>query len=634
MFTPLTISGLVVGLVLILAGAALIVLSYTTKLFYTQTKVSTAAGDSIADGRAIIGNADVAWDDTGIVLDSTGKFLKWTSTKLYSDGGASYSYDLIKSNSTGAITTKTSSTGLKGISFDGTAALMNNRGLTTQTWASFPKYQNDMTIIYAFSCPSTKGATKPSGMSFWDHADNFSATDGGQLYDTYIDASLSSYNQVNPLGTDYFSTPFNNVKTYTSTANNISAFSYTSSTAVTTIDAYTTYFNGVRIPFKFQSSAVPFSRPVLKSVATQPKIEVGRFNGGVSYIGTMHAAYVFGRVLSATEVSSVSSYLQQKYFAPLLQYPSYVYASINSPCSLKNTLVPNAAPIVSYSISPSLPAGLTLDTTTGDISGTLAAQSRSTPYTITATNAIASSTTDIYIRMEQSNSGVMPPNITLSSNTVSVNIGGSVSSPIPVNTGGTITSFSIKPELTDPGLTFNTATGVISGISTINATTVFTITANNVGGLGNATFRLQVGTSISYPDSIHGKVGTAITPLIPMITSVDGASVDITAYACSGDLHGLTLNQTTGSISGTPTTSGVNDLTITATIGTATISATIPINIVDSKEFKNKYAYIGAGGAAVAAGVALVGTACFYGLDWNSSRIQVPTADISSNAPA
>ena len=92
------------------------------------------------------------------------------------------------------------------------------------------------------------------------------------------------------------------------------------------------------------------------------------------------------------------------------------------------------------------------------------------------------------------------------------------------------------------------------------------------------------------------------------MTSVDGASVDITAYTCTGDLHGLTFNQSTGIISGTPTTAGVNELSVTATIGATSIKTQIPLSIIDSKEFKNKYAYIGAGGAAV------VGTACYFGM--------------------
>lgn len=627
MFTPLTISGLIMGLMLLLGGSVLLVLTYTTKMFYTTTKI--AAGASIADGRAIVGNADVAWDDTGIVLDSTGNFVKWTSTKLYTDpsGGASYSYDLIKANSTGAITTKTSNTGLKGLSLNGAAPLMNNRGLTTQTWASFPKYQNDMTIIYAFSCPSTKGATKPSGMSFWDHADNFTATDGGQLYDTYIDTAVSSYNQVNPVSTDYFSTPFSSVKTYTSTdgtlTNNISAFSYTSSTSITTIDAYSTYFNGVRVPFKLGDANVSFSRPTLSFVATQPKIEIGRCNTGYTvYIGTIHAAYVFSRVLSADEVNSVSSYLQQKYFAPQLIYPSTfnVVVGVPMPNPIRNTLITGAAPIT-YSISPSLPLGLYFNPTNGDISGTPSQATSPNPYTITATNAITSSTTTISILSIQSSSNpivdtnvtITPPNISLNVNAISAGIGTPVSSPIPANTGGTISTFAIHPSLDDPGLKFDTHTGVISGKPTLNTDTLYTITAVNSGGSAITSFRLTVGTTVVYTGSVHCKIGELITPIIPTVKSADGAGVSITKYTCTGDLHGLTFDQATGIISGTPNEVGVNTVTITTFIESTTFENKVPINIVDSKDFTNKNTYVAIGGASVGAGAVFVAASCYFG---------------------
>jgi len=627
MFSPLTISGLIMGIMLILGGSVLLVLTYTTKIFYTTPKV--AAGASIADGRAIVGNADVAWDDTGIVLDSTGNFVKWTSTKLYTDtsGGASYSYDLIKSNSIGTITTKTSNSGLKGLSLDGTTALMNNRGLTTQTWASFPKYQNDMTIIYAFSCPSTKGATKPSGMSFWDHADEFRPDQGGQLYDTYIDTAVSSYNQVNPIAIDYFSTPFSNVKTYATAdgtlTNNISSFSYTSLTSITTIDAYSTYFNGVRIPLLLDGNIKPFSRPVLSSVATQPKIEVGRFNGGAPvYIGTMHAAYVFSRVLSADEVSSVSSYLQQKYFAPQLVYPSTfnVVIGVPMPNPIQNTLIPGAAPIT-YSISPSLPLGLYFNPTNGDISGTPSQATSPNPYTITGTNVITSATTSITIQSRQSSSNpivdanvtVTPPNISLTVTATSAGIGIPISSPIPANTGGTVGTFSIQPSINDPGLKFNTETGVISGTTTLNSDTLYTITAVNRGGTASTTFRITVGTTVVYTESIHCKIGDVITPIIPTVKSADGASVSITKYTCTGDLHGLTFDQATGIISGTPNEVGVNTVTITTFIQSTTFENKVPINIVDSKEFTNKNTYVAIGGSAVGAGAVFVAASCYFG---------------------
>lgn len=53
--------------------------------------------------------------------------------------------------------------------------------------------------------------------------------------------------------------------------------------------------------------------------------------------------------------------------------------------------------VASYSVSPALPAGLSLNTTTGVISGTPTAVSGATNYTITATNAAGTATKTISI---------------------------------------------------------------------------------------------------------------------------------------------------------------------------------------------------------------------------------------------
>ena len=462
MFTPLTISGLVVGLVFLLAGATLIVLSYATKVFYTKTKFSKAAGESMINGSALVAQADVAWDETGIVLDSTGMFLKWTSTKLYSDteGGTPYSYDLVKPKDLAVITTRKSDSGLTGIYLTPLRSYnyVTNMRTSTQTWASFPACKNNTTVVIAFSCSAPSiGANSNGdftmyvpGMSFWHEIDS---TNVGHRYFTFINNQLSC-NQMSLTDTTrtlYSSSPIENIKTYPTASygtitGNVSAFQYTSST-----NEYMTYFNGM--PKPLTTNIIP---PMKTTTAVdRPKLYVGRTTLDV-FSGTIHAIYVFSRVLSALEVDSVSSCLQQKYFG--------VAEVLN-----KN--------------------------------------------------------------------GVMAPNISLSVNSVFVHIGDSISSPIPSNTGGEITGFSIAPLLSDPGLTFNTTTGVISGIPTMVKNTTFTITASNDGGPANATLQLQV----------------------------------------------------------------------------------------NGKEFKNKYVYIGAGGAAVAAGAALAGTACFYGLDWKSSRVQVPS---------
>jgi hypothetical protein len=53
--------------------------------------------------------------------------------------------------------------------------------------------------------------------------------------------------------------------------------------------------------------------------------------------------------------------------------------------------------VASYVISPALPAGLTLDTATGRISGTPTAASGSARYTVTAQNSSGSATFDLSI---------------------------------------------------------------------------------------------------------------------------------------------------------------------------------------------------------------------------------------------
>lgn len=55
------------------------------------------------------------------------------------------------------------------------------------------------------------------------------------------------------------------------------------------------------------------------------------------------------------------------------------------------------SPVVSYSVSPALPAGLVLNTTTGVISGTPTTTTATATYTVTATNTAGSTTKAVVI---------------------------------------------------------------------------------------------------------------------------------------------------------------------------------------------------------------------------------------------
>ena len=77
----------------------------------------------------------------------------------------------------------------------------------------------------------------------------------------------------------------------------------------------------------------------------------------------------------------------------------YTKNSIVSP----NTPSSEGGPVVSYAITPALPAGLSLDTSTGTISGQPTVLSTTaTTYTVTATNSGGEDTVDIVITVNDS----------------------------------------------------------------------------------------------------------------------------------------------------------------------------------------------------------------------------------------
>jgi hypothetical protein len=247
-----------------------------------------------------------------------------------------------------------------------------------------------------------------------------------------------------------------------------------------------------------------------------------------------------------------------------------------------NTAITNWVPAntggaaTSWSISPSLPAGLSFDNTSGTISGTPTALSTITTYTVTATNGGGSGSTTINITVN--------PNAPVISYTPSSNnfiVGSAITTWTPTNTGGASTSWSIGPALPS-GLIFNTTTGAISGTPTgVSATTTYTISADNDGGVGTTSITiscvLPTPPNISYsPTSNTYTVGVAITSWVPSNSGGAASSWSISP----GLPAGLSFDTTTGTISGTPTaSSATTSYTVTATNSVGSSSKTISITV-------------------------------------------------------
>ena len=266
--------------------------------------------------------------------------------------------------------------------------------------------------------------------------------------------------------------------------------------------------------------------------------------------------------------------------------PSSVSYSPNSFTLTKGTamtaVTPSSSggPVTSWSVSPSLPAGLSLDTSTGEISGTPSAITSSASYTITASNTGGSDTASITIVVND----VAPSSITYSPNSFTLTKGTAMTSVTPSTSGGPVTSWSVSPSL-PAGLSLDTSTGEISGTPTaITSSASYTITASNTGGSDTATVTIVVNdvapSSISYsPNSFTLTKGTAMTAVTP---SSSGGPV--TSWSVSPSLPaGLSLDTSTGEISGTPTaitSSASYTITASNTGGSDTTTVTIVVNDV------------------------------------------------------
>jgi hypothetical protein len=219
-----------------------------------------------------------------------------------------------------------------------------------------------------------------------------------------------------------------------------------------------------------------------------------------------------------------------------------------------------------------LPAGLSINTATGLISGTPSAAA-TTPVTMTATNAAGTSTATLTLTINPA-----APAIT-SSGRASATIGSAFSYQIAATNNPTSFGATGLPA----GLSINTATGLISGTPTTPGTTPLTLSATNAAGTGTATVTLTVNPAapaITSSSTAGGTVGSVFSYQI-------AATNNPTSYGATGLPAGLSINTATGLISGTPNTPGVSSVTISAAnaAGTATAALTLTVNTTVSSSF-------------------------------------------------
>ena len=253
-----------------------------------------------------------------------------------------------------------------------------------------------------------------------------------------------------------------------------------------------------------------------------------------------------------------------------------------------NTPSSAGGPVLSYAVVPSLPGGLTLDPTTGVISGTPTVVAIAANYAVTATNSGGSTTASLSIAVND----VPPTNLTYAFNPVSYERGVAITPNTPMNSGGAAISYAISPALPS-GLNIDVATGVISGTPTaLIATTGYAIVATNSGGSTTASLSITVRESapanLSYAlNPASYTRGVAIAPNTPSNTGGAVASYSVTPALPAG----LTINSSTGVITGTPSVLAASAAwVVTATNAGGSTTATLSLTVTDAAPTSLTYA--------------------------------------------
>jgi hypothetical protein len=117
-----------------------------------------------------------------------------------------------------------------------------------------------------------------------------------------------------------------------------------------------------------------------------------------------------------------------------------------------------------------------------------------------------------------------------------------------------------------PGLSLNTSTGVISGTPTVSGVYNVTISATNATATDTATLVITIALSMPVITSPNSASGTYNVAFSYQITALNNP----TSFNATGLPAGLTVNTTTGLISGTPPNGSVSNVTISATNATGT----------------------------------------------------------------
>jgi len=206
--------------------------------------------------------------------------------------------------------------------------------------------------------------------------------------------------------------------------------------------------------------------------------------------------------------------------------------------------------------SGTLPAGITL-ASNGTLSGT-STQTGTFNFRVTGTGfGVCSNFRDYQLTIECTTISVSPASLPGGT------VGDAYSQTVSATPAGAY-NYSVTSGAMPPGLSLNAATGAITGMPTTTGSFSFTVSATVGACVGSQNYTVTIACStISFTTSSPLPAGSAGVAYSQMLNVTPAGSYTFSLVA--GSLPGgLTLNQGTGLISGTPATTGTSTFTVKA----------------------------------------------------------------------
>ncbi len=334
------------------------------------------------------------------------------------------------------------------------------------------------------------------------------------------------------------------------------------------------------IPVTGGSGAAPLSYSVAPSLPAGLSIDAG--SGTISGIptGTLAAANFTVTVTDGNGVTASNSFsLTIKTAVTASQTVAVETLTQGRQATFAPVTGGGGTGTLGYSVAPSLPAGLTIDGTSGSISGTASAALAATSFSVIVTDANGATASNSFSLTINA-----PPMAVQNVPTTSLtqNFTGAPFTPVTVNNGTAPYAYAVSPTL-PAGLTIDGASGTISGKPIVAlAATGFTVTVTDINGAtASNSFSLTVNGPVVATTAIASK-GLTVEH------AVDTSFSPVTGSGGTGTLHytaaptlptGIAMDPNTGGITGLPTAeSGATAYTATVTDANGA-TATAPFSL-------------------------------------------------------